>query len=1335
MGLTRMMLVTVVVMALLMARASAGHCRWYGICGTHATIMGSHSNCPYEGPAKLLNDTKSLTTLKDICPFFWEGKDPDEELELCCDPVNIAEMEASLVLASSQLVRCPTCYYNFRRSICEMSCSPNQSDFIDVTETAVDATNNETYLVRVSYYIHENYTHGVYDTCSGVQNAQTNSPAFGTMCGEWGWYLCTPERLYDFMGHNTYAPFMIDYVYGKDGMDVAPFKFLNPPIISCNSSITNPFGKSIDACSCTDCVQSCPVLPPLPAPSGPWMVGAVYGTVVVMVAVFAVMTLLLIVCVSLWERRRTASHFENSAPKLADGYEVDIGEPSRMERWGAITDRTLVNLFTHVGTFFARHPVPTLIVGLLVSVGLSVPAIYLEIITDPTELWAAPTSRSRLEKDYYDQQFGPFYRTEMLIIRAKGLDPIDHNTSLGIQHFGPAFDRELLRDVMRLQNHISDEITGQYKNETVRLEDICFRPMLPDITRCATQSVGEYFQDDPDNLNYTTTDSAGFEVNYLDHVRYCLLSPTEQFDSAYNYLPCMSTWGGPSFPYTAVGGFLEPGQMLDADVHYQNATALLVTFLVHNTQDPEQLGRAMAWEKAFLDYMVNYEHPNMDIAYYTERSIEDEIARESETDTVTVLISYIIMFIYISIALGQYNSCSSLLVDSKVTLALGGVIIVIFSVLASLGVYALIGVAGTLIVIEVIPFLVLAVGVDNIFILVQAYQRDSRQPGESIEEFVGRVVGRVAPSMLLSASSESICFFLGALIDMPAVRVFALFAGLSLLFDFLLQISCFVALLTLDAKRQDANRFDIVCCVRASKKPETPQEPILYRVFNGFYAPALMNTGARGVVLLVFLGWLCSSFAVVPYIDVGLDQELSMPLDSYMLKVFKYQQDYLSVGPPVYFVIRDGVNYSETTVQNRICSTVNCDSNSIGTQITLAAQQPARTYVATAGSNWIDDYFDWCIYGYNEGVSNYAGCCWENMTGGAFCPSYTIDYSTCQPCAMTFNDDYSRPDQEAFSKYIDFFLNDNPGMNCPKGGHAAYHDAVVTTRLEDGSTHIGASYFMAYHTILKVSQDFYGALEWARKITDKMTEALNAVTGGTDPQQVFPYSVFYVYYEQYLTMWPDVMRSLGISVATIFVVTFLLMGLDLHSALIVLVMIVMIITNLGGIMYWWDISLNAVSLVNLIMAVGISVEFCSHITRAFAVSLKPNRTERAKEALTSMGSSVLSGITLTKFGGIIVLGFAKSQIFQIFYFRMYLGVVLVGATHGLILLPVVLSYVGPSVNRSSLKAAREAEGLAKKARDAEAAADMKARAAAGLAKESPQSRGPHNNQPTEHTHL
>lgn len=52
----------------------------------------------------------------------------------------------------------------------------------------------------------------------------------------------------------------------------------------------------------------------------------------------------------------------------------------------------------------------------------------------------------------------------------------------------------------------------------------------------------------------------------------------------------------------------------------------------------------------------------MDIAYRSERSIEDELERMSKSDVPTVIVSYVIMFLYISLALGNTDHPSKLLV-------------------------------------------------------------------------------------------------------------------------------------------------------------------------------------------------------------------------------------------------------------------------------------------------------------------------------------------------------------------------------------------------------------------------------------------------------------------------------------------------------------------------------------------------------------------------------------------------------------------------------------------------------------------------------------------------
>ena len=60
-----------------------------------------------------------------------------------------------------------------------------------------------------------------------------------------------------------------------------------------------------------------------------------------------------------------------------------------------------------------------------------------------------------------------------------------------------------------------------------------------------------------------------------------------------------------------------------------------------------------------------------------------------------------------------------------------------------------------------------------------------------------------------------------------------------------------------------------------------------------------------------------------------------------------------------------------------------------------------------------------------------------------------------------------------------------------------------------------------------------------------------------------------------------------------------------------------------------------------------------------------------------MGSSVLVGIASTKFIGVIVLAFAPSTLFKLYYFRMYLFIIILGIFNGLMFLPLVLRWVGP----------------------------------------------------------
>lgn len=61
---------------------------------------------------------------------------------------------------------------------------------------------------------------------------------------------------------------------------------------------------------------------------------------------------------------------------------------------------------------------------------LSAGICFLKVTTDPVELWAAKNSQSRQEKEFFDLNFGPFYRTNQVFIKTKGIESVSFNNKI-----------------------------------------------------------------------------------------------------------------------------------------------------------------------------------------------------------------------------------------------------------------------------------------------------------------------------------------------------------------------------------------------------------------------------------------------------------------------------------------------------------------------------------------------------------------------------------------------------------------------------------------------------------------------------------------------------------------------------------------------------------------------------------------------------------------------------------------------------------------------------------------------------------------------------------------
>ncbi|XP_063706480.1 NPC intracellular cholesterol transporter 1 homolog 1b-like [Culicoides brevitarsis] len=1168
-----------------------------GVCGPHVTIS---SQPPIRGEEIT---EESLKILQEICPEYY--RDGKNGTRVCCTSEQLVVINGKFQRAVAAFGRCPTCTKNILKSICAITCSPDQDKFLKIAEKTEDGKCAKTVALHLDY----EYMRKTYESCKGIILSLTGGPVMETACGDENSFTCTPEKWFAYMGR--YDDYQINYVISHDKR--RRFEF---PVKRCNESYENSF-----ACSCVDCQITCNnEISEKIEPEMDFMQQTTYILLVVII-------------------------FTGIIPAIL--YFMSRSSIGKMKGIPLI-DVFLKHFFTKWGETVAKNPVKVLFLFILVVIPLSIGAMFIEVTTDPVKLWAAHDSQARQQKEYFDATFGPFFRTEQIFVKPifkQNFTQFDSRTGQNIT-YGPAFNVTFLKEVQKFQQEILS--LGQAEGEG--LEKICYAPIMEanvtvQLENCVVQSLFGYLSDDE-----TLDDDYDFQEGFFS----CIRNPFHQ--------DCLSSWGGPAIPELVLGGYPK-AKSKNSPPEYNLATLLSITIIVKNYKDPELLHPAMKWEEKFIKFLSNYKNPHFKVVFKAERSIEDGIQEMSNAEFLTVIVSYSLMFLYIVFSLGRIRNLNSFFMESKITLAAGGIIIVMASVLCSLGVFGYTGVSTTMLTIEVIPFLVLAVGVDNIFILVQTFNRLDKETFKDIPTGLGVALGEVGPSLLLTAATECFCFSIGSLSNMPAVKTFAYFATVAILLDFLFQITAFLALIALDERRFRAQRFDVMCCCQSKLQKNVVKSGrgVIEKMFDLFFTPLLMSKPIQVTAMGTMLLWTAFSIFVTPLVEPGLEQSITMPKDSYIAEYFSYLERYLDVGPPVYFVLKPGLDFRRESDQNLICGGLKCNSNSLIGQINAAVRDSERSKIAKISNSWLDDYFDWI---------KSSDCCKETPSGD-FCSSNSDD-STCKKCVKKLSKNGIRPTAETFDKFFPLFLADLPGDSCFKGGKAVYADGIIYDPKSEPK--IKDSYFMTYHTPLKNSRDFYTALIQARKIAANMNEMFKQNAKNVE---VFPYSVFYVFYEQYLTMWKDVAISLGLSLLTVFVTTLTVTGFDLISALMVVYMVGLILINMLGLMWMFNISLNAISLVNLVVCVGIGVEFVSHIVWSYTQT-SGSRRERASYTLTKTGSSVLSGIALTKFSGIVVLAFAKSQIFRVFYFQMYLGMVLIGAVHGLIFLPILLCYFGPN---------------------------------------------------------
>jgi len=427
-------------------------CIWYGQC--KQSKNGGWLNCYNNTPSVLIHEgSPEYNALEGVCP--WYINHTTKSARVCCSLKQMNALKSSsLKLAQQLLGRCPSCFRNFMDIFCATTCDPSNSLFMNVKNESLDyntGIDNKTgkplppAINKVDVYFTNDYTDKFFNSCKNVQFSQESSKVISLMCGSYD--PCTGPKWLKFMGTpmtGSPAPFFMDFTftdYSSGGVIPQNMVARDAKLIACNESYNNL------TCSCSDCPAVCPAPPSIPASKGLPTVAFLPFGAFVGVAGFIAYNIIFFICVVIYLVIQLSRNNEKK-----EGYQlVGVTDSSFcLTDIGRSFENLISRLFSVWGYIAATYWFLVVPLALLVLVACCMGLLFFEVTTDPVELWSSPNSRARKEKDYFDENFGPFYRTSQIIITAPNSPDFsfpDSQNYKTIYHFSGIFQQDILNEV------------------------------------------------------------------------------------------------------------------------------------------------------------------------------------------------------------------------------------------------------------------------------------------------------------------------------------------------------------------------------------------------------------------------------------------------------------------------------------------------------------------------------------------------------------------------------------------------------------------------------------------------------------------------------------------------------------------------------------------------------------------------------------------------------------------------------------------------------------------------------------------------------------------------